>query len=207
MNVLLAHGSPDARHGQQVAALANTVSSILDTEIETAFLCDEQLPHGATVLPLFLGGGKHVREDIPKLAASSQCHLLPSLASEAGSIVQLVTDELSRETRRINVLFALYRFAGFEQLTTALYDQMGIFSKHALATLHGNITAPQLIDLWHQEGVRDITLQPMLLFEGRTMDKLRHMQTELDFELAPVISQYAGFAELVANAFRKANEA
>jgi hypothetical protein len=68
-----------------VEKLAGKVSTLLDEEIGTAFLGDDSLPKGATVLPLFLGEGKHVREDIPKLVATSgwhYCrHLLPARIS------------------------------------------------------------------------------------------------------------------------------
>jgi sirohydrochlorin ferrochelatase len=64
MKTLLAHGSSDSRHEKQAQLLADNVSVLLGEEVSLAFLNDEKLPDGATVLPLFLGEGKYVREDI-----------------------------------------------------------------------------------------------------------------------------------------------
>ena len=89
MKFLLAHGSSDSIHGEQVRALAENVSSLLNEEVGTAFLSDKKLPQDAQILPLFLGAGKHMSEDIPKLAAVSKCSLLAPLAEQSESIAAL----------------------------------------------------------------------------------------------------------------------
>ncbi len=205
--VLLAHGSSDARHSDQVRALAAAVSSLLGEAVEAAFLSDKQLPKGATVLPLFLGEGTHVREDIPKLIATSGGILLPPLASCADQVAALALEELTRETRRINAMFVLYRFGGFEKLTAALYSQVKACSKHALASLHSEPSVKSVLEHWQQEGVKPISLQPMLLFEGKSMDRLRSMTEAFDINMAPVLSGYDGFADLVASRFGIKHEA
>jgi sirohydrochlorin ferrochelatase len=203
MNILLAHGSSDSRHNDQVQALAEKVSNLLGEEVGTAHLGDDRLPQNATVLPLFLGEGKHVTEDIPKLAATSNCTLLPPLTDHADAITDLAVGMLTRETRRINALFALYRFSGFEKLAAALYAKAKICSKHALASLHSEPSLHSVLQHWRQEGVETISLQPMLLFEGRSMDRLRSMTAPFDTTMAPVLSAYDGFAEIIANCLRQ----
>jgi len=185
-----------------VEKLAGIVSVLLNEEIGTAFLGDDSLPKGATVLPLFLGEGKHVREDIPKLVATSGGALLSPLAACADQIAALVLEEMTRETRRINAIFALYRFGGFEKLTAALYAQTKICSKHALASLHSEPSVKSALEHWQQEEVKPISLQPMLLFEGKSMDRLRSMTEAFDINIAPVLSGYDGFAAVVASRFR-----
>ncbi|MBL4776050.1 MAG: hypothetical protein JKY87_08385 [Mariprofundus sp.] len=206
MKVLLAHGSPDHRHGEQIKALADTVSGLLDSEVGVAFLSDDALPLDATVLPLFLGEGKHVREDVPKLAALSGCTMLPSLSEYADQIGELVVSEMTYETRRINAMFVLYRFAGFEQLAAALYGRVKTCSKHAIASLHSEPSVSSVLKHWQGQGVTPVSLQPMLLFEGQSMDRLRRMTESFDklsdISIAPVLSEYDGFAALVANCFR-----
>ncbi len=200
--VLLAHGSSDSSHNRQVEKLAGKVSALLDEEIDTAFLGDDSLPKGAHVLPLFLGEGTHVREDIPKLIATSGGVLLPPLASCADQVAALALEEITRETRRTNAMFVLYRFGGFEKLTTALYGQVKACSKHALASLHSEPSVKSVLEHWQQEGVKPISLQPMLLFEGKSMDRLRSMTEAFDINMAPVLSGYDNFAALIAQCFR-----
>jgi len=203
MKILLVHGSTDYRHGEQVKALADTVSGLLDTEVGAAFLSDDTLPANAIVLPLFLGGGKHVREDVPKLATASGCHMLPSFSEYADQIAALAMQELTRDTRRINAMFVLYRFGGFEKLAAALYKRAKICSKHALASLHSEPSVASALKHWQQEGIKPISLQPILLFEGKSMDRLRAMTESFDISIAPALSEYEGFAALVAAQFRQ----
>jgi len=202
MKILLAHGSTDVRHGEQIKTLACKVSEVLDEDVGTAFLDDRELPKGATVLPLFLGEGKHVCEDIPRLIAASGCVVLPSLAASADQVAALALQELTRETRRINALFVLYRFGGFEKLAAALYGQVKVCSKHALASLHREPCLKAVLEHWQGEGVNPVALQPMLLFEGKSMDRLRDMSAPFDVNIKPVLSEYDGFPALVAQCFR-----
>ncbi len=203
MDVLLAHGSSDGRHVEQVKALACRVSGLLDEEIGAAFLDDHALPEGATVLPLFLGRGKHVREDVPALIAASGCRVLPPLDHLADTIADMAVGQMTKETRRINAMFVLYRFAGFEKLAAALYGRMKICSKHALASLHSEPSVKTVLMHWRQEAVSPISVQPMLLFEGSSMDRMRTMTEAFDINIAPVLSEYDGFTALIADQFRQ----
>jgi len=202
MKILLAHGSTDLRHGEQVQALACKVSALLDENVGVSFLDDGALPKGATVLPLFLGEGKHVCEDIPTIITAAACVALPSLNVCADRIAALALDEATKETRRINALFALYRFGGFEKLAEALYSQVKTCSKHAMASLHSEPSLTAVLEHWQQEGVKPIALQPMLLFEGKSMDRLRAMSEPFDVTMKPVLSEYDDFPALVAQCFK-----
>jgi len=202
MKILLAHGSTDIRHGEQMQALACSVSELLGEAVGMAFLGDGKLPTGATVLPLFLGEGKHVREDLPALVEASGCVLLPNLTASADTIAALALAELTKETRRINALFVLYRFGGFEKLAAALYGRVKICSKHALASLHSEPSLTAVLKHWQEQGVQPVSLQPMLLFEGKSMDRLRAMSEPFDVNIKPVLSEYDGFPALVAQCFQ-----
>jgi len=203
MNTLLAHGSSDASHAEQVAALANTVSGLLGEAVGASFLGDDKLPDGARVLPLFLGEGAHVREDIPKLAAQSDCILLPPLARHAQKIAGIAYDLVSRESRRVNALFALYRFSGFEVLTAALNAQNKRCSLVAMASMHSEPSVQAVLQHWQQEGTGPIALQAMLLFEGRTLDRLRRASDGYDVSIMPVLSKHAAFATLIADCLKE----
>jgi len=202
MKILLAHGSTDIRHGEQMQTLACSVSELLGEAVGTAFLGDGKLPTGATVLPLFLGEGKHVREDLPAWVAASGCVLLPNLTASADTIAALALAELTKETRRINALFVLYRFGGFEKLAAALYGRVKTCSKHALASLHSEPSLTAVLEHWQEQGVQPVSLQPMLLFEGKSMDRLRAMCEPFDVNIHPVLSEYDDFPALVAQCFK-----
>lgn len=205
MKVLLAHGSSDSVHGQQVRSLSENISELLDEEIGTAFLSDGKLPEGATVLPLFLGTGKHVTEDIPKLSTASSCTLLPALGEQSEAIATLAYDALTRETQRINLLFALYRFGGFESLATALHASSRCCSLVTMTSMHDEPSVTSVLNLCHNKGVEKVTLQPMLLFGGRSLARVRDMITESEMPnvtLAPVLSELDGFTALAAECLR-----
>ncbi|GAV19621.1 sirohydrochlorin cobaltochelatase [Mariprofundus micogutta] len=206
MKILLAHGSSDANHAKQVNNLADEVSCLLGEEVGAAFLSNERLANGATVLPLFLGAGNHVTEDIPKLVEASNCSLLPSLNEHANALVKMVYGHLTQESKRINVLFALYRFSGFTSLTAAIHSNNKSCSKVAMASMHSEPSVTSVLNHWHADGLKQVTLQPMLLFDGCSLARIHSMIAESshsDVTLAPVLSEHEGFAGLIANMFRE----
>ncbi|OIO71042.1 MAG: hypothetical protein CO187_10655 [Zetaproteobacteria bacterium CG_4_9_14_3_um_filter_53_7] len=205
MNILLAHGSPNTAHAEQVNGLAYTVSNLLEEEVGSAFLSDERLPAGARVLPLFLGAGKHLTEDVPKLVEVSGCTLLPSLNEHAEQLAAMAYDQMTRESKRINVLFALYRFAGFEALAAAIHSMNKRCSKVAMASMHSEPSLNAVLQLWHQDGITQVTVQPMLLFGGHTLARVQSMIDSApinNISLVPVLSEHDGFAALIADCLR-----
>ena len=83
--VLFAHGSRDPRWARPFQQLAATLSRNVKAPVKLAFLglmrpsLDEAIASlaiaGATsirVVPVFLGQGGHVREDLPKLVATAR---------------------------------------------------------------------------------------------------------------------------------------
>jgi hypothetical protein len=58
---------------------------------------------------------------------------------------------------------------------------------------------------WNDEEVKNILLQPLVLFEGRTMEKLRRIVAESDTDAltGPVLSSHAGFPAFIADCFRE----
>ncbi|MFQ5581020.1 MAG: sirohydrochlorin chelatase [Mariprofundaceae bacterium] len=204
MFVLLAHGSSDQRHGEQVRALAAGVSQRLSEEVKAAFLSDEWLPKGTRVLPLFLGYGQHGAVDAPKLAEKSQAMLLPSLAAHADRIAELAYDRMTAEGRRVNALFGLYCYAGFEALNAALHERNKRCTLVAHGALHAEPTIASVIRLWREDGVGAIRLQPMLLFDGKSMDEMATMARGEDVEILPALSKGSDFAELITSLFKEA---
>jgi len=207
MKILLSHGSTDARHSEQLGMLADAVSTLLDDEVDIAFLGDKNLPSGATVLPVFLGAGQHVTKDVPAMvAAANSCSLLPALGGHAEQLARLVYDQVTAESRRVNALFALYRFAGFEAVTAALHERIKRCSLVAMASLHSEPSVTSVLKHWQAHEITPVTLQPMLLFEGKSMDRLRGMTKVFDVTLQPVLSACDGFPQLVADCFMAADD-
>jgi len=204
MFVLLAHGSSDARHAAQVQSLAARVSERLGEEVGCAFLSDERLPEGAYVLPLFLGCGRHGTRDAPALAEKSGAHLLPSLAAHAEAIADLAYDRVTNDTRRVNALFGLYRFIGFEQLYASLHERNRRCTLVAHGALRTEPSIASVLRLWRADGVTPVRLQPMLLFEGKSMEDMAAMAGSDDVEILPVLSQDEDFVELIASLLKAA---
>ena len=197
MRVLLAHGSSDSEHGEQVQDLANKVSVLLDEEVGTAFLSDGIIPEGSQVLPLFLGKGKHVTDDIPKLIAASKSCLLPSLGEHSEAIARLAC-----APKKPRLLFALYQMEAFDSLVSALRAGNETCT---IALLHGKPSITSVLDHWHNEGLTEVAVQPMLLFGGRSLARVRTMISDSampNVTIAPVLSELDGFAELVAECLR-----
>jgi len=203
MNILLAHGSSAASHAEQVQSLAETVSSLLGEAVGVSFIDDEKLPDGARVLPLFVGEGSHVRDDIPRLVASSCCTLLPPLAAHAGAIAGFAYDLVTQQSRRVNGLFALYRFGGFETLAAALHAQNKRCSQVALASMHSEPSLQAVLKHWREQAIDPVIIQPLLLFEGRTLDRLRRMADGYEIIMNPVISKHEGFPALIADCLKE----
>jgi len=209
MDVLLTHGSSDSRHGEQVKKLAAEVSAILGKAVGVAFLSDERLPKGARVLPLFLGQGRHGAVDAPALAEKSQAILLPSLAAHTDRIAELAYNRVTVNGRRVNALFGLYRYAGFEALYAALHERNKRCTLVAAGALHAEPKLASVLKLWRKDGISPIKLQPMLLFDGKSLDEMAVQAVDddvgggdargRDIETLPVLSQAPGFPELIAS--------
>jgi len=205
-NILLAHGSPDTRHGEQVRQLASKTAEILGEQVGTSFLSEKSLPKGARVLPLFLGAGKHVLVDAPQLIRASGCEMLPPLENQAAQIAEMAMDLATAETRRVNTLFVIYSFSGFEKLATELYKQSKRCSKVALASLHAEPSIKAVLEHWQQEGLEQVTLQPMLLFEGRTLDMVQSIADQVEspqITLGPVLAKHEAMPGLIADCLRR----
>jgi sirohydrochlorin ferrochelatase len=206
MNILLAHGSSDSRHATQAQLLADRAAEELGAAIELRFLSSKKMPDGAHVLPLLLGEGWHAKHDIARLAAASDCTILPSLSGRAASIAgmarDLATDALSGE---VNAIFAIYHFHGFEAVSSELKGLENRFSRMALAAIYSSPNVGEVLELWNDEGVENILVQPLVLFEGRTMEKLRRTvaKSGADALTGPTLSSHAGFPAFIADCFRE----
>ncbi|ATX82837.1 Sirohydrochlorin ferrochelatase [Mariprofundus ferrinatatus] len=190
MRVLLAHGSSDAMHASKVTELAAEVSGLLNDEVSASYLSDKKLPDGAEVLPLFLGAGIHVTKDAPQLAAAANCRLLPALGARTAAIAKLIDNNPVK-----NSIFLLYQRNGFENLFNAFE------TKGSIAFLHDE---PSLSAVLQQMHTSRVTVQPLLLFPGRSLARVRRMINDSpipDAGLAPVLCELNGFAELVADCF------
>ena len=192
MKVLLAHGSPDSTHAKEVRKVAAAVSKRLGEAVTAAFLSDNQLPCNAVVVPLFLGAGVHLTKDTPRLAGNANCTLLPSLGSHTEEIVALV-----RTSQADKTIFLFYQSAGFERLQAALqpYGQ--------IAFLHGEPSLSAALQQMHENSV---TVQPLLLFPGRSLARVRAMvanSSTPNARIGQVLCELDGFAERVANCFRE----
>jgi len=205
MFTLLAHGSSHAKHAEQVNVLARQVASILDEQVDVAFLSDETLPKDAKVLPLFLGHGKHLKQDVPALMQSSQATELPALADKADDIAKLIVSQLTQSSKRIHILFVVYQFTGFEKLVAALYQHAKGCSMAAMSALHGSPNIRSVLENIQAQGIKKVIVQPVLLFDGHSLDMCKVLAREVDIELdiKPALIETEGFAGLIANILKE----
>jgi len=207
MYTLLAHGSSHAKHAEQVNALAMQVALILDEQVGVAFLSDKTLPKGAKVLPLFLGHGKHLKQDVPVLMQASLASQFPALADVADDIAKLLVQQLTQTTKRIHVLFVVYQFIGFEKLVAALYQQAKGCSMAAISALHGTPSITSVLENIKAQDVKKVIVQPVLLFDGHSLDMCKSLAADIDMdvEIKPALIETEGFAALVAQQFKQGN--
>jgi len=206
MNVLLAHGSSDSRHAAQARELAEDAAIELGEAIELRFLSSEVMPDGARVLPLLLGDGWHAKIDIKKIAAASNCTMLPSLSSHAVPIACMASD-LAKERLPgdSNALFAVYHFEGFEAITSALNGLKARFKQLSVVEMHKSPNVAEQLEQWKAKEVSDIVVQPMALFEGKTMESVRRTveQSATGALVGTALSTHIAFPAFIADCFRE----
>jgi sirohydrochlorin ferrochelatase len=207
MNILLAHGSPDPKHRAQAEALAARVAVELGDAVRAAFLDDADIPRSARVLPLFLGEGRHAIDDAARFAARFDASLLPPLASVSAQLADLgVSMAESLATPREPAIFAYYRFRNFERLVAGVYARRKRLPKMSMAALHGAPDCTDVLRFWTGQGVKRVAVQPMLLFAGRSLQRLADAAGagELPVVLGQPLAEHAGMPALVADCLRGA---
>ena len=112
--VLFAHGSRDREWARPLEHLADTLRKKVSGPVELAYLelmqpsLDEAiaaLAHGVNsvrVVPVFLGQGAHVKEDLPKLVAAAQrkhaaltIKLEPAIGEQPG-VIEAIAAAIAR---------------------------------------------------------------------------------------------------------------
>ena len=205
MNLLLSHGSPNDVHRHAVEALAGKVSVSLGEAVNTAFLGDD-LPEGARVLPLFLTHGRHLENDVPKMAEASRVQLIAGPAEYPDKMAEMALElAVGLRSKQRAVMFALYRLAGAQALMAGLYERSKKFPLPAIAGLHGACDVASALALWKSEVIADVLIQPVLLFPGHSLEALRDVAqaSGLNVDTGQSLSEHAGFAEWLAGRFRE----
>jgi sirohydrochlorin ferrochelatase len=205
MNLLLAHGSPDLRHREQAADLAARASEALGDEVRAVFLDDADVPHGAKVLPLFLGEGRHAGADAEGFAQRFAGTMLPSLADAAGQLAEMgVSMAAGLVGLREPAIFVFYRFRRLERLVAGVYAQRKRLPKMSMASLHGKPGTADMVRFWEGQGVKHLAVQPMLLFGGQSLDAMSAGigSSTLQIICGEPLAAHADMPRLVADRFR-----
>jgi len=205
VNILLSHGSPNDVHRHAVEALCGKVAQVLGGEVGAAFLGDV-LPQGAKVLPLFLTHGRHLEKDVPAMAEMADVKLIAGPAAYPADMAEMaLTLAVGKRQKQRAVMFALYRLSVAGALMAELYERSKKFPLPAIAALHGQCDVVSVLRLWKSEGIRDVLIQPVLLFPGHSMDALGQVAREsgLDVAIGPVLSEHPRFAEWLAGRFQE----
>ena len=206
MNILLSHGSPNDVHRHAVEALAEKVSALLSEPVNAAFL-DDDLPKGAKILPLFLLHGRHLERDVPKMLESTQSQLIDGPAAYPADMAQMAFELASTQRKKQRaVMFALYRLGAADALMAELYERSKKFSLPAIAALHGQCDVASVLRLWKAEEIKEVLIQPVLLFPGHSIDALGEIaeKSGLECGVGPSLSEHPDFTEWLAAKFREA---
>ncbi len=209
MNILLAHGSPNSSYRQVAEELASRVAKKLGEPVAAHFLDDECPAKGGRVLPVFLGEGKHVTEDVRSMAERFDWRLLPALNESADEVAGLLTAAAGRlDGKARAVMLASYRFTGMQDLVAALYRHSRRLRLPAIAAVHGTPNVADVLELWQREGTGPIALQPALVFPGksytRIVETVRKYRAEgMEISLGEPLSAQPGFANLLVRLFRE----
>ncbi|MDX8407036.1 MAG: CbiX/SirB N-terminal domain-containing protein [Mariprofundaceae bacterium] len=206
MNILLSHGSPDARHREAVTSLADQVATNLGETVEAAFL-EDRIAKGTRVLPLFLTRGRHLQQDVPAMAEAGGARLLRGPADYPGDMARMALElALQAREKQRAVMFAVYRLIGAEALMSELYEVNKKFPLPAIAGLHGQCDVASVLGLWSESGLKDVLIQPVLLFPGKSLDALAEIgrSYDLNVKLAAPLVEHEGFAAWLADRFREA---
>jgi len=210
VNILLVHGSPDQAHGQAAERLAGQVAGELGEAVAIATL-GEDLPDAAgpvRVLPLFLNGGKHLREDVPRLVAACGGSLLQGPADFPDPVARMAVELAAAEGKGRAVLFALYHRPEKTGLPDALHRQGQCFPVQAIAALHGDEQVEQVepvLGRWRHEDIREATVQPVLLFPGKSLSDIKRLALGVHggpkICFGKTLSEHPGFPAWLARIF------
>ena len=209
MNILLAHGSPDAAYRQAASELASRVAEKLGEPVAAHFLDEENPPKGGRVLPLFLGEGKHVTEDVHSLAERSGWQLLPSLNECADEMAVLLTAAArSLDDKAKAVMLAPYRFSGMQGFVAALYRHSRRLRLPAIVAVHGTPNVTDVLELWQREGVGPVSLQPALVFPGKSYMRItdaveKYRDKGMIITAGESLAGQPGFADVLVRLFRE----
>jgi len=206
MNILLAHGSSDSRHATQAQQLTDRAAEELGEAIELRFLNSEMMPEGAKVLPLLLGEGWHAKVDLKKLSEVSICTMLPALSARSIPIACMASDLAKGAiSGNSSAVFAVYHIEGFETIAKALHGLSTRFDDLSVVEMHQSPNVSDQLQQWKER--ENIIVQPIALFEGRTMESVRRSveQSESDAVVGPVLSSHIAFPAFIADCFRESH--
>ncbi len=209
MNILLAHGSPDEVYKQAAKELVSDVTKELNEPVCIHFLDEKKVMKGGRVLPLFLGEGKHVTQDVQTMAEHANWQLLPSLSACADELaVMLTTAARELDARAKAVLLAPYRFTGMQEFVAALYKHSRRLPLPAIASVYGSPNVQDVLNLWQREEVGPVALQPALVFPGKSYSYLidiaeKYRAEGIKLAMGKPLSAQSRFIDLLVRLFRE----
>lgn len=192
--------------------LASGLAHELDTDIRIHFLDENNLPTGGSVLPLFLGEGKHVTQDVRMMARRAGWRLLPALNHLADEIAVILTTRAKALNHRARaVMLAPYRFTGMEGFIAALYKHSRRLRLPSIAAVHGSPNVDDVLKLLRKEGSYPVALQPALIFPGKSYGRIidiseRSRKKGMEIFVGEPLATDEQFIALLAQQFRRKDE-
>ncbi|MDQ7001506.1 MAG: CbiX/SirB N-terminal domain-containing protein, partial [Ghiorsea sp.] len=139
--------------------------------------------------------------DVPQLIQAAQATMLAPLFEHSDALAALVVSELTQDSKRIHLMFSGYQFTGFGRLVASLYQQSKGCTMAAMSALHGSPNISNVLQNIQVQGVKKIIIQPVLLFDGHSLDMCTTLAKQVDIELdiKPALVETTGFAALIAD--------
>lgn len=211
---LACHGSRDPRYGQAFLQLVRRCREALDPlpvtqgQLELVDLSltqqliqavqDQPQTRQVILVPLFLGGGVHVDQDLPEAIqglTSALPHLnvlqTPPLGQNPGLIplLQARIDAGLNQTPPLEATILLghgSRAAGFAQILESIIQQLSSPAPILTAYWAQEPQLPQRIRQLHAQGHRRLQVLPCFLFPGGILDQLQKLAAQCQEEYSPL---------------------
>ncbi len=204
---LLAHGSADPRHADDVGDIAERLAVALGDQVRACYLdlCPPSLAaaadHPGVVVPVLFSPGYHVQVDVAQAVAGAPVRLrvaAPPLLTGGAAWARALLAEVGPDWpgRRVVPVTAGTRDAGVSALWSQTSAALGV------PVAHVSGLGPRIADL-ELDPARDVVL-PLLVARGYFADQIASQAAPAGIAVAPVAGRSRALVAQLARSARAA---
>ncbi len=117
-------------------------------------------PRATHIVPLLFHEGRHLREDIPRIAEELRAQVVAPLPADV--VARVAAESVERHTgRRKPSLWVVHDWQTAEALVEALYAHTRRFSWPALAAMRGAPAVADVLRVFRRDGASEVVVQPI----------------------------------------------